>query len=251
MKRFLKIVFSLTIMVAAVISCDRSARVIPAGKMEKIYREMLLADQWLADNPEKRTMADTTWFYEPIFRKYGFTLNDYQKSVDVYLNDPKRYADMLGRVETDLRKEMNAINAEISLRDRLQHEADSIVRAWKSVKAKRFDSFMDVYEHDAMTDRIGFRKDSLLGWRLVPVIEDTIYHGPALVIRDTTETACVDSLSVPSEPSASLDSMVVSAPEILKRKPDQGKPLTSPAMSKRAIKRMELSPMKDLMIKNE
>ena len=90
MKRFLKIVFSLTIMVAAVISCDRSARVIPAGKMEKIYREMLLADQWLADNPEKRTMADTTWFYEPIFRKYGFTLNDYQKSVDVYLNDPKR-----------------------------------------------------------------------------------------------------------------------------------------------------------------
>ena len=38
MKRFLKIVFSLTIMVAAVISCDRSARVIPAGKMEKIYR---------------------------------------------------------------------------------------------------------------------------------------------------------------------------------------------------------------------
>ena len=251
MKRFLKIVFSLTIMVAAVISCDRSARVIPAGKMEKIYREMLLADQWLAENPEKRTMADTTWFYEPIFRKFGFTLKDYQKSVDVYLNDPKRYADMLGRVETDLRKEMNAINAEIYLRDRLQHEADSIVRAWKSVKAKRFDSFMDVYEHDAMTDRIGFRKDSLLGWRLVPVIEDTIYHGPALVIRDTTETACVDSLSVSSEPSVSLDSMVVVAPEILKRKLEQSKPLTSPAMSKRAMKRMELSPTKDLMIKNE
>ncbi len=251
MKSSLKIVLSFVLMVVAVISCDRSARVIPAGKMEKIYREMLLADQWLSENPEKRTMADTTWFYEPVFEKYGFTLKDYQKSVDRYLNDPKRYAEMVGRVEKGLRKDLAALNARMAREERLQYETDSIVRAWKSVKAKRFSSFMDVYERDAMTDRIEFEKDSLLGWRLVPVIEDTIYHGPSLVVRDTTEMACVESLSVSSESSALLDSVVVSAPEVLEWKSAQGKALTSPAMSKKTMKRMELSPAKDLMIENE
>lgn len=245
MKRSLGIVLSFALMVAAVISCDRSARVIPAGKMEKIYREMLLADQWLAENPEKRTMADTTWFYEPIFEKYGFTLKDYQKSVDRYLNDPKRYAEMLGRVESGLRKDLGALNAKMAQEERLQHEADSIVRAWKSVKAKMFNSFMDVYERDAMTDRIEFEKDSLLGWRLVPVIEDTIYHGPSLVVRDTTGMAGKDSLS-----SASLDSIRVSAPEAASLNSDSGMEFFHET-SKKSVRKLELAPVKDLLIKNE
>ena len=161
MKKVLRIVLPLMVLVSAVVSCSREGRVIPVRKMERIYREMLLADQWLAENPDKNGMADTTWFYEPIFEKYGFTLKDYQKSVDRYLNDPKRYAEMLGRVEKDLRKELNAINAEIELEDRLQHEADSLAKVWKSVKAKTFNSFLDVFDVDAMTDRVGIEKDSL------------------------------------------------------------------------------------------
>lgn len=56
------------VLVSAVVSCGRGGRVIPVRKMERIYREMLLADQWLAENPDKRGIADTTWFYEPILR---------------------------------------------------------------------------------------------------------------------------------------------------------------------------------------
>ncbi len=99
-------------------ACAREAKVIPARKMARIYREMLLADQWLADNPEKKTAADTTWFYEPIFEKYGYTLKDYQNSVDHYLNDPKRYAQMMAKVGEGLRKEASAINQRIGQRER-------------------------------------------------------------------------------------------------------------------------------------
>ena len=186
MKKVLRIVLPLMVLVSAVVSCSREGRVIPVRKMERIYREMLLADQWLAENPDKNGRTDTTWFYEPICEKYGSTLKDYQKSVDRYLNDPKRYAEMLGRVEKDLRKELNAINAEIELEDRLQHEADSLAKVWKSVKAKTFNSFLDVFDVDAMTDRVGIEKDSLGVYRPVPVVEDTVFHGPRLVIRDTT-----------------------------------------------------------------
>ena len=58
------------VLASAVVSCGRGGRVIPVRKMERIYREMLLADQWLAENPDKRGIADTTWFYKPIFEKY-------------------------------------------------------------------------------------------------------------------------------------------------------------------------------------
>lgn len=212
MKGALKILLPLAIAVLAVVSCERGGRVIPVGKMERIYREMLLADQWLAENPDKGDMADTSWFYEPIFEKYGFTTEDYQKSVGYYLKDPKRYADMLERVEKDIRRELETINAEIAREDRLRHRADSIARALKSVKAKPFTSFMDVFEADAMTDRVEFVKDTFEVYRPVPVIEDTMYHGPRLVIRDTTVKRDSSSVTMMKRPSSPI---VVLEPELM------------------------------------
>ena len=237
MKKVLRIVLPLMVLVSAVVSCSREGRVIPVRKMERIYREMLLADQWLAENPDKNGMADTTWFYEPIFEKYGFTLKDYQKSVDRYLNDPKRYAEMLGRVEKDLRKEQNAINAEIELEDRLQHEADSLAKVWKSVKAKTFNSFLDVFDVDAMTDRVGIEKDSLGVYRPVPVVEDTVFHGPRLVVRDTTvKESETGSGSLEKAQDQVGDVMFEPVRDIAHEKP---------------VRKLELAPAKDLLIRNE
>lgn len=225
------------VLASAVVSCGRGGRVIPVRKMERIYREMLLADQWLAENPDKRGIADTTWFYEPIFEKYGFTLSDYQKSVDRYLNDPKRYAEMLGRVEKGLRNDLKVVNARIALEDRLQHEADSLAKVWKSVKAKTFNSFLDVFDVDAMTDRVGIEKDSLGVYRPVPVVEDTVFHGPRLVIRDTTAIV-PEKDTIPMTKTAGQAAAMKSEPvrDIAQEKP---------------VRKLELAPAKDLLIRNE
>lgn len=225
------------VLASAVVSCGRGGRVIPVRKMERIYREMLLADQWLAENPDKRGIADTTWFYEPIFEKYGFTLSDYQKSVDRYLNDPKRYAEMLGRVEKGLRNDLKVVNARIALEDRLQHEADSLAKVWKSVKAKTFNSFLDVFDVDAMTDRVGIEKDSLGVYRPVPVVEDTVFHGPRLVIRDTTAIV-PEKDTIPMTKTAGQAATMKSEPvrDIAHKKP---------------VRKLELAPAKDLLIRNE
>ncbi len=225
------------VLVSAVVSCGRGGRVIPVRKMERIYREMLLADQWLAENPDKRGIADTTWFYEPIFEEYGFTLSDYQKSVDRYLNDPKRYAEMLGRVEEGLRNDLKVVNARIALEDRLQHEADSLAKVWKSVKAKTFNSFLDVFDVDAMTDRVGIEKDSLGVYRPVPVVEDTVFHGPRLVIRDTTAIV-PEKDTIPMTKTAGQAAAMKSEPvrDIAHEKP---------------VRKLELAPAKDLLIRNE
>lgn len=237
MKKVLRIVLPMMVLASAVVSCGRGGRVIPVRKMERIYREMLLADQWLAENPDKRGIADTTWFYEPIFEKYGFTLSDYQKSVDRYLNDPKRYAEMLGRVEKGLRNDLKVVNARIALEDRLQYEADSIVRTWKSVKAKPFSSFLDVFDVDAMTDSVRIEKDSLGVYRPVPVVEDTVFHGPRLVIRDTTAIV-PEKDTIPMTKTAGQAAAMKSEPvrDIAHEKP---------------VRKLELAPAKDLLIRNE
>lgn len=237
MKKVLRIVLPMMVLASAVVSCGRGGRVIPVRKMERIYREMLLADQWLAENPDKRGIADTTWFYEPIFEKYGFTLSDYQKSVDRYLNDPKRYAEMLGRVEKGLRNDLKVVNARIALENRLQYEADSIVRTWKSVKAKPFSSFLDVFDVDAMTDSVRIEKDSLGVYRPVPVVEDTVFHGPRLVIRDTTAIV-PEKDTIPMTKTAGQAAAMKSEPvrDIAHEKP---------------VRKLELAPAKDLLIRNE
>lgn len=237
MKKVLRIVLPMMVLASAVVSCGRGGRVIPVRKMERIYREMLLADQWLAENPDKRGIADTTWFYEPIFEKYGFTLSDYQKSVDRYLNDPKRYAEMLGRVEKGLRNDLKVVNARIALEDRLQYEADSLAKVWKSVKAKTFNSFLDVFDVDAMTDRVGIEKDSLGVYRPVPVVEDTVFHGPRLVIRDTTAIV-PEKDTIPMTKTAGQAAAMKSEPvrDIAHEKP---------------VRKLELAPVKDLLIRNE
>lgn len=184
MKRILRI--AIPFLVLAFMSCEREAKVISVRKMEKIYREMFLADQWLDENPGKRDIADTTWFYAPIFEKYGVTLEDYQKSVDYYLNDPKRYAEMVGRVSDELNRELGVVNKKISLEDQLKHEADSISRAGRAAYFRPFPSFLEIFSSSSMTDRIHIEMDSIGVYCPVPVIEDTVFLGPELIIRDST-----------------------------------------------------------------
>lgn len=84
----------LGVLVLAVLlsSCSGRQRIIPRATLTDIYAEMMLADQWLSDHSEARTTADTTLFYDPIFKRYGYTFEDYDASVRHYLKDPEKFA---------------------------------------------------------------------------------------------------------------------------------------------------------------
>ena len=112
MKKTLKMVLLAAVIAVAVASCSDRPKVIPARKMEKIYREMFMADQWIITNPEKKRKADTTWLYVPIFEKYGYV--------------------------------------------------------------------------SQMTDRIDFKRNKRGAWYPEPVVEDTVFRGPELIIKDTS-----------------------------------------------------------------
>lgn len=171
---------------ASALSCSRGPEVIPKRQMEKIYHDMFLADQWIADNMDKKPKADTMWFYEPIFGKYGYTVEDYRASVEYYLADPKRYAEMMGRIVKVYEEEAAAINREIAQKEKIRHRADSIANAMRAFRPDDLKNYSDLFYVDQMTDRIEIRQNSRGVYYPVPVVEDTMFHGPELIIRDTT-----------------------------------------------------------------
>lgn len=83
-------------------ACSSGPKVIPRSKMEKIYIDFFMGDQWIMLNQEDGWKADTTLFYEPILQKYGYTMDDFNASNEYYLRDPLRYSRMLKKVALEL-----------------------------------------------------------------------------------------------------------------------------------------------------
>ena len=110
MVRFARIVFAVLLLAVCLCSCGREGRVIPKSKLSKIYAEMFLADSWLVTSSmDVKGKADTMAFYEPIFEKYGYTVEDYWASVSYYLQDPDRFSRILNKSNAMLETEFNAL----------------------------------------------------------------------------------------------------------------------------------------------
>lgn len=87
-------------------ACGRDGRVIPKKQMAAVYADMFAADQWLRDHPGARKNADTTFFYDPVFKKYGYTRKDYDASVRYYVKKPDKYAQIILSSSAILEKEI-------------------------------------------------------------------------------------------------------------------------------------------------
>ncbi len=100
--------------------CSRGPEVIPKSKMEKICTDLFLADEWLMENDNFRAVVDTSLFYEPIFRKYGYDTEDFRASLEYYMRDPLKFSRMIKKValkmDTDSRK-MKGTPGESALED--------------------------------------------------------------------------------------------------------------------------------------
>ena len=110
--RAVHIVLLLTLS-AALAGCGHRGRVIPGKKFMKLYTEMYLADQWLRDNPDIRRTADTTLFFDPIFRRHGYSFADYDRSVHYYLDRPEKYGKLLNKAADRIRLVWGVLQKEV------------------------------------------------------------------------------------------------------------------------------------------
>lgn len=91
------------VLVCLVSSC-RDYKLISVGTMSDIYADMLVADQWLADNPRMKTKADTSRVYGAVFAEYGYSFKDFDGSVRHYLAKPEKYMKIVERTYEKLNR---------------------------------------------------------------------------------------------------------------------------------------------------
>lgn len=97
-------IFVLLVLASCLTGCARRARVLSVNKMAKLYVDMYVSDQWLRDTPEARAAADTTLYFDAIFRRNGCSFADYDKSVNYYLDRPEKYAKITLKAAEILKK---------------------------------------------------------------------------------------------------------------------------------------------------
>ena len=109
MRTLLRHIVTVLVLAVCLCSCGREGKVIPRNKFARIY-----ADSWLSTaSPEARQRSDTMAFYEPIFEKYGYTVEDYWASVSYYLQDPDRFSRILNRSNQQLESQLKALQVEM------------------------------------------------------------------------------------------------------------------------------------------
>lgn len=118
MRRVVGIILAGFCLLGALSSCRKNGRVIPAAMFSDIYADMFVADQWMSDHPEYRRTADTTQFYEAVFRRYGYSFRDYDASVRHYLKKPEKYAKIVKRTSEKLESDYKKL---LDIQENLEH----------------------------------------------------------------------------------------------------------------------------------
>lgn len=175
------------------VSCRKDeVKVIPRAELSEIYAEMLMTDQWIMSTKGVRLIADTSLVYEPILEKYGYTTEDYVKTVDVYMDDPERFArvlrstsDILDKRLKHLRKEKRALE-EMAAREKEKKKMADMLKA--DFDPAEFFPYLNGEPYVHYYDSVSFEPDSaLLIYRLVSIERsDTIYDRIRMIVKSDT-----------------------------------------------------------------
>ena len=97
--------------------------------MSCIYYDIYMTDEVVKSSYKYRRMADTMRVYEPIFNKYGYTTDDYNRSVSFYLKRPDKFQEVFENTKMMLEKrkaELQKILEAEGMRPRLWPLVDSL-----------------------------------------------------------------------------------------------------------------------------
>lgn len=202
MKRYLRHILILLVAVMTLApSCRKEGpRVIPRSKLAKIYAEMFVTDQWVQSKPGLRTIADTSLVYEPILEKYGYDSEDYQYSIDHYMDDPERFSRILRTTAEIIDKEIRALR---KTQEQIRQEQQKMREAIK-YEFEMFHSYEELISPDGLKewpDSMDVVWDTLINAHRIRRVyrTDTIYQGPRMIVKDTIAVAdslVADSLAV-------------------------------------------------------
>lgn len=214
--------FVILLLLAAIVlapSCRRNGpRVIPRGKLAKIYAEMFVTDQWIQNTPKLRSIADTSLVYEPILEKYGYTSEDYQHSVQHYMDDPERFSRILRTTGEILDDQIKGLK-------RKQKELQELEAKRLAESKRKYPEYELWYTELPPRNERDYSDTISVGWDTASLMfkfrymprTDTIYEGVRMIVPADTLTVA-DSLAV-KDSIAAVDPVAEAKPLALPENP--------------------------------
>lgn len=201
--------------VILLVSCsDSEEKVIPRNKLSRIYAEMLMTDQWISSSANYRSLADTTLIYEPILNEYGYDSEDYRHTVDVYLEDPERFAKILRTTSEMLDARYKELDVQKKAMEAAEKRAKRRERFRTSFNAENYFPYMHNEPYVKYYDSLAVEVDTLTrAYKIIAVeIYDTLYDRIEMIIRaDSLAVAdsisCKDTLAVEVEQVDKVDTV--------------------------------------------
>lgn len=215
MKRVQKHISLILGVIMVLSSCGReNHKVIPRNQMAEIYAEMLVTDQWILNTPGVRMIADTSLVYAPILEKYGYSTEDYLHTVDIYMDDPERFARVLRTTGEILEARLKELKEQKKLQEEMLRKKNDRERFMKQYRVTLSSQVYRQYIYEEpylhFYDSLAFEADSVSGiYRLRPIeTADTLYDCLRMVLPvDSSEVADVSDLpkeEVKAEPEEKL-----------------------------------------------
>lgn len=197
---------------------------IPRDKLARIYAEMLVTDQWIAETPNVRRIADTSLVYEPILEKYGYDSDDYRRSVDYYMDDPERFARIFRETDDILDLRINDLTRKKNELEQLEKKKKFLEKFRKELNLDEYFPYLHGKPYVCFYDSLSVAMDDFNVYRLEPVeTADTLFDGIRIVIpeADTLSTAAPSDTvkaEVKAEPvPLKLDSVRLVNPKRLRK----------------------------------
>ena len=109
--------------------------VIPPGKMSRIMHDMYVLDAQLSQDRTYSAIADTTSVYGSLFAEYGYSQEDFSRSLDYYLHHPVKFKEIFSMVQKRFDSEVG--NVELEPAGMLFDEFDDPVEKAGRMRARR------------------------------------------------------------------------------------------------------------------
>lgn len=92
-------------------SCGNS--LIPRGKLSRIVADIYLSDKFVNNTAEMVSKADSTMLYEPILNSYGYTSDDFIRTIEYYVERPAKLKTVYLKAQESLQLELDNINIQL------------------------------------------------------------------------------------------------------------------------------------------
>ncbi len=200
MRRPVYAILALAVFVLA--SCSGKG-IIPRSDMAEITADLFMVDQWFEQNQRYARMTDTSLVYAEVFEKYGYTGDDYLKSLDYYMLDSDRYVKVVKKSRSILEKRLKAVNDSILADDSERKSGfilDSIISSLPPIGYFHLLSdTTDLLSVDSLggisilTDTLFSARDTA-GYVFCPAYMDSMARELLKAARDTSEVTETDTL---------------------------------------------------------